>query len=424
MTIVWSLPIWGKTLASTRGDVVRARHLIAALRRAGHKVHVVARTSDEGAPSASDVMAAGYRSVLRRMLPRTLALALRDVTRYANSRAFGRRVAAEARRRDADAIIETQINCAVSGAVAARLTGLPLVVDDCSPSDEEIEIGSGLPVLATRALLEQGDAAAVVVATSGSVRERLIAEGIPKEKVRLIRNGVDIDAFERADGAAARAPLGLSDRVVFGFVGSFLEWHRAELMIEALARLPDAARAQALLVGTGPFLEATLARAEDLGVTHRVTSVGAVPPEQVPELIAAFDVGVLPDTLDYGNPMKLTEYAAAGIPALAPNRPSVREILRDGETGVLFAPQDVGSLAAAMERLAADGRRRREIGARARRDVAASAVWSMLAERLIDGLEDPPATGGPAHAPPSGAADAAAARAGGGDADPDGRGRD
>lgn len=386
MRVIWAIPAWGQTLASTSGDMVRAQHLIEALRNAGHDVYVVERSGASSVSSASDIMAAGYRGVVRRLLPRQIALALRDVSRYGNSRAFGRRVAEEARRRQADLIIETQKNCATSGAVAARLTGLPLVLDDCSPSLEEVELGSGLPGLARRILISQADAASVVVATSSSVRDRLVAEGVPEGKIRLIRNGVNLAAFEMSDRDAVRARLGLSDSCVFGFVGSFLDWHRVDLLIEAVSLISREQKVRVLLLGNGPHLQPALERAQRLCIAPLVTSLGPVPPQEVPKFMAALDVGVLPDTLDYGNPMKLTEYAAAGIPAVAPDRPSVREVVRDGETGLLFAPQDMNALAQALSRLAKDAELRREMGTRARREVAAPAAWSALAERLIEGL--------------------------------------
>lgn len=388
MKVIWSIPVWGETLRSTRGDMVRARHLVDALREAGHEVTVVERSGDS---ATSDAMVAGYRGVLRRLLPARAALALRDGSRYADSRSFGRRVSQVACATGADVIVETQMNCAASGAVAAHLSGLPLILDDCSPSSEEEEVGSGLPGLARRILKTQAEAASVVVATSRSVRDRLVAEGVPAGKIRLVRNGVNLAAFEREDREAMRARLGLADHCVCGFVGSFLDWHRVDLLIEALDRIPRELAAHVLLVGAGPQLEPVLALADRLGVSDRVTSVGAVAPEEVPRYMAAFDVGVLPDTLDYGNPMKLTEYAAAAIPAVAPDRPSVREVVRNGQTGLLFPPREIDPLVVGLARLASDPGLRHALGQRARQEVAVPAAWSALAARLLAGVETPSA---------------------------------
>lgn len=383
MKIIWSIPVWGETLSSTRGDIVRARHLIMALRLAGHDVKVVER----GQGAGTGLMVAGYRGVLRRMLPRHFALVLRDISRLGNSLAFGRRLAKEARKHDADLIVETQMNGAASGATAARISGLPLVLDDCSPTSEEDVLGAGLPLLARKILLFQAGAAAVVIATSRSVRDRLVGEGVAADKIHIVRNGVSLDRFKAADGRSIRARLGLADRCIIGFVGSFLDWHRVDLLVDAVGRIPAAMNVHLVLVGTGPNLAAVIRQSERIGIRDRVTSVGGVAASDIPDHLACFDIGVLPDTLDYGNPMKLTEYAAAGVPTVAPNRPSVREVIENGQTGLLFPPQDVDALAGALMRLAQDPALRAEIGGKGRVRIAAKSSWPVLAQSLIGALD-------------------------------------
>ena len=263
---------------------------------------------------------------------------------------------------------------------------MPLILDDCSPSSEEVALGAGLPSLAHRILRQQTQEASVVVAPSRSVRDRLVEEGVPPDKVRIVPNGVDLAAFDGVDRAAARKRLGLANRCVFGFVGSFLPWHRVKLLVEALARVVRDHAVHLVLVGEGPELEGALAASRHLGVASCITAVGAVSPSEVPELTSSFDVGVLPGTLDYGNPMKLVEYAAAGLPSVGPDLASVREVLQDGVTGLLFPPGDVNALAIALSRLATDGTLRKSLGERAREQVAAGASWTIRARILVSYL--------------------------------------
>lgn len=383
MKITWSIPVWGETLASTRGDIVRARQLIAALGEAGHDVQVVER----GTSSGTGAMVAGYRGVLKRILPRRMALILRDLSRLANSISFGRRVAKAAREGNADVIVETQMNSAASGAVAARLANLPLILDDCSPVSEEEEIGVGVPSLVRGILRFQANTATTVIATSRSVRDRLVGEGVDAAKVHIVRNGVNLDQFDQANASALRAELGLRERCVIGFVGSFLDWHRVDLLVDALCLMPNHAKPHLLLVGTGPNLAPVLEQCTRMGLGDHVTSVGSVAPSAIPGYLASFDIGVLPDTLDYGNPMKLTEYAAAAIPAVAPDRPSVREVVEDGQTGLLFEPQNANALAQVLTQLANDPKLRFEMGHKARNHVAVKSSWTVLARALIATLD-------------------------------------
>lgn len=387
MRITWSLPVRGERLDSLRGDLVRARRMVEALRQEGHELQVVEDAARPGAGLAVD----GYRRVVRRVLPSRAALVLRDLGRSLHGRAHGRRVAAAARGQGADVIVETQVHFAAAGARASRLTGRPLVLDDCSPVAEEAALGVGLPALAGRLFREQVEQAERVIVSSQALRARLLAEGAPPAKVRVVPNGVDREAFGRADGRAVRERLGLGRRCVLGFVGSFQPWHRVELLLEALARLADPAL-HVLLVGDGRGREPALACARRLGLAERVTALGAVDASRVPELVAAFDVGLLPGSNDYGHPMKLVEYAAAGRPSVAPDLPPVREVLEDGLTGLLFPPGDGEALAAAMARLAGDEELRRRLGECARRRIPPEASWRERARALVAGLGS---SGGP-----------------------------
>ena len=393
MRIVWSLPVRGEPLTSTRGDLVRARSLIAALRSEDHQVIVVEDAAQVGMQAAMFT----YRTVLRSLLPRRVGLILRDLGRAVHGFLHGLRVAAAVRRTRADLIIETQVAYAISGALAAWLTGIPLVLDDCSPGAEESTFGTGLPWVARAVLSAQARCARAVVAVSRTLADMLTREGVPREKLVYVPNGVDVKAFEVADGESWRSGYGLHERCVVGFVGSFQPWHRVELLIDAVAGLPADARIHVVLGGEGPGLESILRRAESQGLSC-VTTVGAVPPHVVPSLLAACDVGVLPHTNAYGDPMKLREYAAAAIPSVAPDVDPVNEVIEHEVTGLLFTPGDVHGLAEALQRLAADPQLRRRLGEEARRRAFVGGSWIDRSRALVGITEHdslPPACGEP-----------------------------
>jgi glycosyltransferase involved in cell wall biosynthesis len=98
------------------------------------------------------------------------------------------------------------------------------------------------------------------------------------------------------------------------------------------------------------------------------------------------DIGVVPHSNEYGHPMKLVEYAAAGVPAVAPDLPPIREAIEPGKTGLLFAPGDAADLARVLSRLAGDPALRRRLGDEAQRRVAAGASWSDRARALVADL--------------------------------------
>jgi glycosyltransferase involved in cell wall biosynthesis len=384
MRIAWSVPAPGDRLGGSRGDLVRARNLIAALRAEGHEICVVERA----AAPATAVAVATYRRVIRRLVPRGAALALRDAGRWAEAWGHGRRVTAAARAHAADLIVETQVHFAGSGMLAARATGLPLLLDDCSPSSEERTLGAGLPWLAHRVFRNQVRAARHLVVSSHALRARLAGEGVPADKLHVVPNGSDLAGYACADGGAVRRRLGLEGACVIGFAGSFQPWHQVDLLLEALALLRDEPAVHVLLMGDGPERPHALAAARRLGLGRRVTAPGALPSKDLPAWIAACDIGAVPGSNDYGQPMKLMDYAAAGLPAVAPALAPVREVVEDGVTGLLFAPGDVGALAVVLARLIRDPAVRRAMGARARR-VAQAGSWRARALQLASLMSAP-----------------------------------
>jgi glycosyltransferase involved in cell wall biosynthesis len=379
MRILWSLPVRGECLGSGRGDLVRAKKLIDAMRQNGHEVKVV----EFGFPPA----VSAYRRMVSRTMPRFAAMMVRDAGRWLASIGQGLRAAIGADEFHADAIVETQVGFAFSGAIAAERTGLPLILDDCSPSSEEESLGAGMPWLARLALRRQARIASVIVATSKEIQEGLAREGLPMEKVRLVHNGVDLQAYAGLNREKLRLRMELKGRCIIGFAGSFQPWHAADILIDALDVLRSDPSWFLLLVGDGPHLNPALRELNRLGLGARFISTGSVPPEAVPGLISCFDIGVLPGSNDYGHPMKLLEYAAAGAAIVAPDLPPVRRIVQHFKTGLLFKRGDAEGLAGALRILIGSPELRRRLTGEAQRSIENSDDWSSLSHSLAAAIE-------------------------------------
>jgi len=361
--ILWSVPVRGEGLESSRGDLVRANFLIQGLRRLGHEVTVVEYSGKADAQIAVN----GYRKLIRRIFPKQPALILRDAGRWLHSRSFGTRLARTAREIEADVLVETQVAFSISGSVAAQHASIPLILDDCSPSSEEIEFGAGIPSLAHHVLRKQAVVASFIITITESARSLLVHEGITAEKMRIVRNGVDLPAYDATDRAGIRRELGLGEECILVFAGSFQFWHRTKLLVETLAEMKSAKdNVRLLLIGDGPDLQPSLEYAHRLHLSEKIISVGAVASTLVPGYLSACDIGVLAGSNDYGQPMKLLEYAAAGLPSVAPDLGPVREILEHDVTGLLFPPNDLKAFCDALIRLIDDAPLRRNIGTTAR----------------------------------------------------------
>jgi glycosyltransferase involved in cell wall biosynthesis len=192
--------------------------------------------------------------------------------------------------------------------------------------------------------------------------------------------------------APGAGPGGASTSAVAGYAGHLYAWKGVDILLEAIAQVPDV---RGLIVGgheAEPDLGRVKAAATRLGVGDRVTFTGLVPPSDVPAHLAKASMLVLPNPASaistrFTSPLKLFEYMAAGRAIIASDLPAIREILRDGENALLVEPGNAAAIAAAMRRLI-DGP---ELAARLARTAAAEApryTWPRRAERLETLLKD------------------------------------
>jgi glycosyltransferase involved in cell wall biosynthesis len=207
----------------------------------------------------------------------------------------------------------------------------------------------------------------------------------PADRLFVIPNGVDVARYGAAGtpaGDAARervrAALGLSSgaRLLIVVAKLFAQkGHR--VLLDALRDVERAADDAVLLVGEGPEREALERVAGELRLPG-VRFLGNRP--DIPELLAASDLFVLPSLWE-GLPMALLEAMAAGLPVVATDVAGSRQVVVDGESGILVPPGDAGALARAITRLAGDGAERARLGRGARSRVEREFSAARQAER-------------------------------------------
>lgn len=216
------------------------------------------------------------------------------------------------------------------------------------------------------------------------LRSDIVARGIPSDKVTVIPNAVDIEKFS-VDGApdeALKAQLGLAGARVLGFVGSFYAYEGLDLLLSALPRILDQVPdVRVLLVGGGPQ-EATLKQqARQLGIADKVVFSGRVPHEQVNRYYDLVDVLVYPRhsmrLTELVTPLKPLEAMAQGQLFVASDVGGHKELIRDGETGVLFKAGDAQSLTDKVLGLLHSTERWPSLKQAGRRFVEAERNWKM-----------------------------------------------
>jgi teichuronic acid biosynthesis glycosyltransferase TuaC len=185
--------------------------------------------------------------------------------------------------------------------------------------------------------------AAGLVTVSSGLKRRLGALGIPPERVRVLRNGVDLSRFRPVDRAAFRRRLGLSGPMLLA-VGNLIALKRHRLLVEALAWLP---RVDLVIVGEGPERSAIESLARACRLADRVHLLGRVPQDCLPEIYSAADLLVLPSERE-GWPNVLLESMACGTPVLVSNIDGFADIIAAPEAGHILDETTPASLANAV----------------------------------------------------------------------------
>jgi glycosyltransferase involved in cell wall biosynthesis len=272
-------------------------------------------------------------------------------------------VAAQAREFGAEALIETHNAISLTGVEASRLAKLPLIVDDVTPPEETASFHS--PVLGSLHRMVFGrtmNRAAALVVANDSIGDRLVAAGAPRAKILVVENGFAIEHFfPRPNRDALRTRFGLpTDNFVAAFCGSFQKWHRVDMLVRAFGRAFPEGGARLLLIGDGPEFRATSRLAREL-LRDRVMMTGGIRNSEVGELLSIADAAVLPATNSYGNPMKLYEFMASGLPIIAPRQKQVVEITGD-QAAILFSPGDEDELSCCLRNVAQNEILRKSLG--------------------------------------------------------------
>jgi glycosyltransferase involved in cell wall biosynthesis len=182
-----------------------------------------------------------------------------------------------------------------------------------------------------------------LIAVSSGLQRRLAALGIALERVRVLRNGVDLTLFRPTDREAARRDLGFTRSTLLA-VGNLVPLKRHRLMVEALVGLPDV---DLVIAGEGPERAAIEALARERRVADRVRLLGHVPQDRLPEVYGAADLLVLVSTSE-GWPNVLLESMACGTPVVVSDIDGITDIVAAPEAGRILAETTPDRLAAAV----------------------------------------------------------------------------
>jgi len=236
------------------------------------------------------------------------------------------------------------------------------------------------------------DRVAAYIVISNGLRALLLSEGIPEERILVSPDGYDAEEFSRLPAKAdARAKLGIAaDARVVAYAGQLFPWKGLDALIPFFDRVPGAC--ELVIVGGQPEDFDRIRPMMPASMPH-ARFVGQVPRAVALEWLAAADAGLLPTSAKFEigrlftSPLKLFEYLAAGLPAIASDVPSSREIL-DDRTALFFDPDSGLSFLQSLERFAALTPDAFAEMSRSARDKASGFTWTERGARIARFLSE------------------------------------
>ena len=327
LRILMGVPAPGATAG---GPALHLPMLVADLRAAGHHVDTVAFGRWGEGESLRRKVWHQVRDLAR--WPRTVRRAAPDVVHLNSS--FDRRALA----RDAPF------------ALATRLAGAPLFIKWHGSEPELLQSRSPLWRALVRVLFANTQALGVLSsAEQDAVRRRRDAP-----PCHVVRNGLDLERYhERRDvrsrhGIPAASPLLL-------FIGRLIPAKGLTDVVRALPAVAAAHDAHLLVVGDGPARAPAAALATELGVASRVHFAGQTSEAEALEYYCGCDILVFPTYHAEGFPMTVFQSVAAGLGVVTTRIRATADYLHEPDNALFVPPRDPAAIAAALERLLADG---------------------------------------------------------------------
>ncbi len=290
-----------------------------------------------------------------------------------------------------------------SGVVFACHFHIPLIMEYNGPEawvGQNWTTGLKYEQLAKKIEILNAKAADVVVVVSQPLKSQLVERGAESGKILVNPNGVDPEIYSpEVDGSDIRRKHSLEDKIVVGFIGTFGQWHGAEVLVKAYGLLlqnhPNLRNTTRLLmIGDGVSMAEVKDQINNYNISEQVTLTGIIPQKEGPSHLAACDLLVSPHvpnpdgTPFFGSPTKLFEYMAMGKGIVASDLDQIGEVLEHDRTAWMVKPGDAESLMLGLKTMIDNPEIPRRLGEAARREVVAKYTWKEHTRKIIDKLKE------------------------------------
>lgn len=214
-----------------------------------------------------------------------------------------------------------------------------------------------------------------IVCLTVSDAEEIVSFGVPKRKIVIIPNGVDINWYKPRKGSRKNEIVLWAGRLVpeKGVQHLLKAW---SLVIK---QRPDA---KLYLAGTGPLKTKLKVMCKYLGIKNSVKWYGYIPWSNMRDFLHCGSIFVF-TSIKEGMPFTILEAMASGLSVVATNIPGISSIIRNGYSGILVPTCDVKGLAKALVDLMSNKDLLKSLAKTARREVKRKHNWSLIANKLL-----------------------------------------
>lgn len=249
-----------------------------------------------------------------------------------------------------------------------------------------------------------------IVVVSQPLKDRLVNSGIYEKKILVNPNGVDAIFFDPArlhgQRREIRARLGISEKYVYGFIGTFSWWHGINVLVDIIPRIVRLrSDVHFLLIGHGPLVHMLQNVVQEHDIEHAVTFLGAVSHDEARSYLAACDAFLSPTQPNpdgspfFGSPTKIFEYMSLGKPIIASDLGQLSEVLQPAflvphmsqkkfhvtnQVGIIVPSHDIKGFLQALCMLGdLNNEDSMKLGANARKRALERYTWHHHTQRII-----------------------------------------
>jgi glycosyltransferase involved in cell wall biosynthesis len=285
----------------------------------------------------------------------------------------------------------------LAGAQAAKALGIPSVYEirgfwhlTQSTKRQSYESSDHFK-LSDRLEIETAKQSDYVFTITNALKEILVEQGVEEQKISVLPNAVELEKFNvLKKNKKIEKELGFENKIVIGYIGSFVNYEGLDLLLEACSllhkKIGDVFRV--LLVGGGAMMKSLRDMARFLQIEDIITFTGRVNHDEVQDYYSLIDIAPLPRkgyrVCEVVSPLKPFEAMGSGKVVITSSVKALAEIIDHEKTGLIFEKDNSMDLAEKLESVILNPELRETLGANARNWVEENHSWEKISKRVLD----------------------------------------